>query len=193
MGREFELKFAADGRKLDAIRADLGGEFHTFAMETAYYDTPDASCAARRWTLRRRLENSVGIVTLKTPLPDGSRGEWECVSETVEAGIERLCELGAPAELRSVAGAGLVQVCAARFTRLAKTVELENAVVELALDRGVLIGGGRELPFAEAEVELKSGSDEAAECYARLLAEKHGLMPEPKSKYVRALALARGL
>ena len=60
----------------------------------------------------------------------------------------------------------------------------------LALDRGCLLGGGRELPFAEVEVEYKSGDENAMIRYTRILAQKYGLTPEEKSKYRRALDLA---
>ena len=43
--------------------------------------------------------------------------------------------------------------------------------------------------FAEVEVELKSGSDEAATAFAKALATKYRLIPESRSKYKRALAL----
>ena len=62
--------------------------------------------------------------------------------------------------------------------------------MELALDRGVLLGGGKELPFAEAEVELKQGRDGDAVAFATELAARFGLIPEPKSKLRRALSLA---
>ena len=61
--------------------------------------------------------------------------------------------------------------------------------MELALDEGVLLGGGRELPFAEVEVELKSGSDAVARDFAAALAAEFGLKPQPKSKLARAMAL----
>ena len=41
----------------------------------------------------------------------------------------------------------------------------------------------------EVEVELKSGSDEAAIAFARDLAVKYGLVRERNSKYLRALNL----
>ena len=50
----------------------------------------------------------------------------------------------------------------------------------------------RELPLLEVEVELKAGSDERAVAFAGQLAEKYGLVPEKRSKYRRALGLARG-
>ena len=87
---------------------------------------------------------------------------------------------------------GIVPVCGARFTRLAKQLEIPGGTVELALDQGVLMGKGKELPLAEVEVELKEGSDEAAVAFAKALAEEFCLIPEEKSKFARAMALAMG-
>ena len=64
--------------------------------------------------------------------------------------------------------------------------------VELALDEGVLSGGSREVPLCEVEVELKSGSREAAVIYATQLAVAYGLKQEKGSKFRRAKALAEG-
>ena len=74
--------------------------------------------------------------------------------------------------------------------RLAKLVEADVCTVELALDEGTLLGGGKALPLAEVEVELKAGSEAAAVAFAQALAAEFGLTPEPKSKVQRALALA---
>ncbi len=189
MGREFELKYRADAPTLAAIRAKFG-EFTTIAMETAYFDNPQGDLRRRHWTLRRRLENGRSVCALKTPLPDGSRGEWETECGSITDAISELCKLGAPAELEAMARQGLTQSCAARFTRLAAVVELQAATVELALDQGLLLGGGQALPFAEVEVELKAGSDDAAIAFASALAREFRLAREPKSKIQRALALA---
>ena len=77
-------------------------------------------------------------------------------------------------------------------TRMAAALEIPGATAELALDRGVLLGGGQELPFAEVEVELKAGSEAAVTAFADDLARRFRLEPEPKSKQQRALALAKG-
>ena len=160
-------------------------------METAYYDTPEGALGKRRWTLRRRYENGSSVCTLKTPLPDGSRGEWETECGDIMAAVPELCKLGAPEKLLTLTPGGLSEACAARFTRLAKALETEGAVVELALDRGVLLGGGKALPFSEVEVELKSGAEAAAAAFAGGLAEEFGLTPEPKSKVQRAMELTQ--
>ena len=73
MGREFELKYRADGGKIAEIREKFG-TFSEISMETAYYDTRDFALRRRKWTLRRRYENGKSVCTLKTPLHDGSRG-----------------------------------------------------------------------------------------------------------------------
>lgn len=189
MGREFELKYRADAEKIAAIREKFG-EFTSISMETTYYDTPDLKLGMHHWTLRRRLENGVSVCTFKKPLEDGSKGEWEVQCDSIMEGVLKLCQSGATYELMRATAGGVIQTCGARFTRLAKTLEVPGGAVELALDQGVLLGKNRELPFAEVEVELKAGSDAAAVAFAKELAAEFGLEPEPKSKFARAMALA---
>ena len=190
MGREFELKYQAKAGDLEKIREKFG-DFKSISMETTYYDTPLLALRSRRWTLRRRLENGVSVCTVKTPLPDGSRGEWEVEAPDISEGLPKLIALGAPEELSQIVRDGVAPFCAAQFVRLAKLLPTQDGTVELALDKGVLLGGGKELPFAEVEVELKSGSDRAAEAFAQKLAAEFGLSVQPKSKLARAMALVR--
>lgn len=190
MGREFELKYRAEAWIIPQIREKYG-DFTTISMETAYYDTPTGKLGNLRWTLRRRYENGRSVCTLKTPEKDGSRGEWETECGDILAAIPELCKLGGPEELLTLTKDGVIQSCAARFTRLAKEIALPGAVLELALDEGVLLGGGKELPFAEVEAELKNGSEDAVVAFAQALAEEFGLTPEPRSKVQRAMALAK--
>ena len=190
MGREFELKFRASSGQMDAIMEEYSG-FREIAMETTYYDTPEGSLSARKWTLRRRLENGVSVCTLKTPGENGSRNEWETECPEIQEAISELCKLGCPAELEELTREGVSRVCSARFVRLAATLALEDCTVELALDRGILQGGARIQILREVEVELKSGSEEAAVAFAGALAETYRLIPERFSKYARALALTK--
>ncbi len=191
MGREFELKFAATAAVQAAIRQEFGG-FREISMETTYFDTADGALSDRRVTLRLRKENENSICTLKTPLPDGSRGEWECQADDIMEGLRALFALGAPREVAIWAESGLQPVCGAKFTRLVAEVATADGTAELALDSGILLGGGKETALCEAEVELKSGSDRATLAFADGLAAKYGLQPENRSKFRRALALAKG-
>ena len=190
MGREFELKFSTQPEQLAQIRKDFSSHWQSIAMETTYYDTPCRSLGEKRWTLRRRFENGCSVCTLKTPAPDGSRGEWEVVCQNIQDAIPELCKLGAPKELLLLTAGGITEVCGARFTRQAAHIEISGCALELALDQGVLLGGGSEEPLCEVEVELKSGSDADAVAFARVLADTYRLRPQPKSKFSRALALA---
>ena len=169
MGREFELKYAATEAELALLRSRYP-QLTPIAMETTYYDTPAGTLGKLHWTLRRRMENGKSVCTLKTPLPDGSRGEWETECDKILNAIEPLCALGAPKQLALLTAGGVEPVCGAKFTRLAGRIDARGCTVELALDRGVLTGGRKILPFAEVEVELKDGAEAAAVAFAEALA-----------------------
>lgn len=190
MATEYELKFKASADVLAAMDAAYPGGI-AMEMETAYYDTPTGAMSARRYTLRRRLENGISVCTLKTPAGD-ARGEWETECDCIEAAIPKLIEMGAPADLGELTKDGLVHICGAKFTRLAKTVMLPECTLEIALDQGILLGGGKTEPLCEAEVELKDGEKAACDAFAGELAKKFGLVTEEKSKFARALRLYKG-
>lgn len=189
MGAEYELKFRADEESLSSIFTTFPARWQTIAMETTYYDTPSRSLSQRRWTLRRRMENGKSVCTLKTPGKGIERGEWEVDCDCIEAAISELCKLGAPVELETLCKEGLKVSCGARFTRRAGLFTLRDCAFELALDSGVLLGGGKEIPLWELEAEHKDGSREAMERFATELAALYGLQIEEKSKFARALAL----
>lgn len=191
MGREFELKYAATGAAQAAIQ-DSYGPWQEIRMETTYFDTADRALSARHMTLRLRRENDETVCTLKTPLPDGSRGEWECHATDIGDGIRALIAIGAPKVLAGLTINGVFPSCGARFTRLATQIPTADGMAELALDSGVLLGGGKEMSLCEVEVELKSGSEASAVALAQKLAAQYGLKEEPESKFRRAMELAQG-
>lgn len=194
MGREWERKYAASKDVQQAIAADpqiraLTAETTVFAMESRYFDTPSGTLSAKMQTLRLRRENGRGVVTFKTPMADGVRGEWEYEAETLDGAAEKLAALGAPVEPWS----DLIEVCGASFTRTAITLTFpDGAKAELALDLGVLVGGGKQMPLAEVEVEHKGGGLSTVEAFCVLLADKYHLQAESKSKYLRARLLKEG-
>lgn len=188
---EYEWKFAATPELLAEIDAAFSGEKIMLEMETTYYDTPTGALSARHYTLRKRLENGVPVCTLKTPAQQG-RKEWETEADDIVCAIPKLVAMGCPADLPALIQEGIVPVCGAKFTRVAKTVFLDNGTVELAMDRGFLMGGNRQIPLCEVEVELKSGSNEMCDSFAKDLACRFGLKLQKQSKFRRALALYRG-
>ena len=191
MGREFELKYAASEAVLEQLMRRFGPG-REIRMESTYFDTPQNALSSARMTLRLRRENDETVCTLKTPLPDGSRGEWECAAADIQGGIAALLALGAPTILQALTAPGVQPVCGARFIRHAIDLPTADGTAELALDKGILSGGGREISWLEVEIELKSGSEEAACRVAEELAQQYALQPESKSKFRRAMDLVQG-
>lgn len=191
MATEYELKFAADPAVFPQIRENLPGEESHYDMQTTYYDTPDRALAHRRITLRRRMENDISVCTLKAPAKEG-RLEFEVNCSSIEAAIPELCKLSGMEELSSLLEKGVEPVCGAKFHRIAKVITYKTSAIELALDEGVLLGGGRELPLCEVECELKGGSYSDVQEYAAMLALCYDLKLERRSKFQRAFALSLG-
>ena len=191
MAVEYEWTFQASPELEHTLRALFPNACHCIQMETTYYDTPEHALASRRYTLRQRLENGLSIYTLKTPGLDGMRGEWEVAHESLASAVSELCKLGAPNEILLFSQKGFIPVCSARFTRLAWPVIQEDFQAEVAFDRGILLGGTRQLPLCELEIEYKGGSKEAFDEYVTHLSRQFHLQPESKSKFARAMALCR--
>ena len=189
MATEYELKYRATEEALAAIDDACAEAPIHYQMQTTYYDTPSRALSERHITLRRRMENDISVCALKAPAKLG-RAEFELECDSIEKSLPELCKLAGvdPALLSE----GIVPVCGARFTRLACRIVLDGAEGELALDEGILFGGGLETPLAEVETELKSGAEAVLVLWAEGLAQRFGLTPEPKSKFRRALDLAKG-
>lgn len=194
MGQEIEFKYQVAAAQMPLLEKALrpADDWEQVNMETVYFDTADFALSARKWTLRTRLENNVSIVTLKTKAVGFARGEWEVPADHPAAALEQLVAMGAPEELLSLCQPGLQPICGAKFQRLRGLAVLDKGTtVELALDSGILTGGGRQETVSELEVELKSGETEAALAYAQELAAKWDLSLEHRGKFTRALALRR--
>ena len=199
MATELEIKYAVnDLQLLDCILCDPlvltrmdQPQYRSIQMETTYYDTEDGALSARKCTYRLRKENGVSVITLKTPGEGYARGEWAWEGEYLDEAPEKLAGLGAPEELvQLLREAEPVIVCGAKFTRITALLHLDGADCESCGDIGSLIGGGRQEPLCELELELKSGSEAVMLDYAHALAEKYRLSEERKSKFARARALA---
>ena len=192
MGVEYERKFRAAPERLAQLKKVFFQAQTHFDMETTYYDTPNGDFSARHWTVRRRMENEKSVCTFKFPVDTVGRGEFEVENDSIEAGVLELCKLSGKEELAVLAKGGLVPVCGAKFHRTAVPVTWGNTLVELALDEGVLLGGGKELPLTEVEAELKAGSRQDVDLFATYLQATFSLQPETRSKFARAKMLAKG-
>lgn len=191
MATEYEWKFRATPEILSAIGAAFSEAPVEISMETTYYDTPSGALSARHYTLRRRLENGKSVCALKTPA-GAARSEFEVRCGDISEAIGQFPAMGCPEDFAGLVQEGVTPICGAKFTRIAKTILLPEGMVELALDEGILMGGGRRIPLCEIEVELKSGDVRFCDLFAKALAARFGLEQETQSKFRRALALYRG-
>ena len=186
MATEFELKYRCTPADQTRIRAAFPGEWTETPMSTTYYDTADGQLSKLRWTLRHRKEGDRHICTLKTPGEHNVRGEWETECADIYEALPVLAKASGcalPGEL--------APVCGARFTRLSRILEEVGFAAELALDRGKLVAGNREIPLCECELELKSGESATLIAFAAQFQKKYGLTEEPRSKFARAKALSQ--
>ena len=181
MATELEIKYAVNDLQLldcilcsEPVASRMQAPFAYIRMQTTYYDTEDGALSARKCTYRLRKENGVSVITLKTPGEGYARGEWAWEGEYLDEAPEKLAGLGAPEELvQLLREVEPVIVCGAKFTRITALLHLDGADCEICGDIGSLIGGGRQEPLCELELELKSGSEAVMLDYAHALAEKY--------------------
>ena len=185
-----ELERVLVSEEIEAVRITPWKETR---MKTTYFDTADRRFSERHWTLRHRTENGIGIVCLKTPLPDRcARGEWQIEADAPSLdAIERLLQCGAPQELLWMYGDGqLFPVCGAEFLRKSAMLQFfDGSRAEAAGDCGRLFGPTETLPFVELELELYHGTAEATKALVSALCRTYGLHEEPLSKVARARRL----
>ena len=144
MGKEIEIKLAApDAAALEAVGADARveaartGAWQEIRMVTEYLDTPDRAIAARKWTLRRRMENGEAVYTIKTPGDGYARGEWESRKESLHEAVRELVRLGAPGDLAELAAGGVSRTCGVEFLRRTAELTLDGGVWRGRADAGL--------------------------------------------------------
>jgi len=200
MGTEIEAKFAVpDTAVFERLQAatELGG--YTLAeaagkeVRDTYLDTAAREIAAAGYFCRRRRRGGSFLITCKQLATAAGaihrRDELE-VTLPREArpqdwpeGPARDLVLGA-AEDRPLEP--LVELRQTRLVRWA--VKGDKTVAEVSLDR-VVVGGadGDRPPYFEVEAELVTGTEADLAAIAACLRDEYGLVPEPRSKFERAL------
>ncbi|NJM04986.1 CYTH domain-containing protein [Candidatus Gracilibacteria bacterium] len=118
------------------------------------------------------------------------RAEWEFPSETPHPATWPVGEARAIA-LGLLADAALVALLTIDTQRRVVYVKQGGrAVAELALDHGVIVVGARREPIIELEIELRQAGTRAdLDALAVALREHIAIVPEPRSKLARGLAL----
>jgi triphosphatase len=171
-------------------------------LSSTYFDTPDQWLSSHRMALRVRRIGRKRIQTLKAPVsgPDGLQNfqeiEAEIDSDRPQLAAITDTKLSRRLERENV-WRRLRPVFETRFQRSAFLTEQGDSKIEVAVDLGSIIAGGRRLPIAEIEFELKSGEPDAlyalAEQWALQLSEEFPIRLGAETKAARGYALAEGI
>ena len=200
---EIEAKFALSGPEegaeilaLPLVAKYRAGDSREIGMESVYYDD-EAGCLRKLgFALRLRRENGEGVCCLKRSLGGDAHGvkrryELECPAPDIGRGIAALIAAGAPEDFReAVRDTVLRPVAHMRFTRTALLLRRGDVTAELAFDRGAF-GPGGEVPFAELELEWKSGPEAGYHALLEELTAARPLAEQPLSKLARAIGAER--
>ena len=201
MSTELELRLAVPPDAADALAAhvaSLSGA-HTVALRATYYDTATSALGRAGWGLRLRWEGEAGWVqTIKGPLLADGLSRPEHNAPRGHAPSLPALDLHAHDALPEAAALlrALNEPLQAQFgteiERLRARSRLGDPHVELALDRGLLLGGGATATVCELELEWLAGPLGPLWDEAERWVRTHGLVLEPRSKAARGHALARG-
>jgi inorganic triphosphatase YgiF len=162
------------------------------SLRSVYFDTPDLALRKAGISLRIRQDGKQRIQTIKASRKSNGialdRKEWEKPVRSDEPELGTITEAG----LRPLLDLkdAIQPMVSIAVRRTVATVRHAGSVVELAFDRGKVHGSDGAHPFAEVELELKSGAQEDLFRLARSLAEEAPLRLSFTAKSDRGLGAA---
>ena len=198
---EIELKLLVDPADADRLLrcAALRGDDKPQKkhLENIYFDTPDGQLQAARIGLRLRRDGERWLQTLKGGggIVGGLHARHEIEYPVAGPQLDFAGLAGSPwaKYFTPTLAASLAPVFHTDFHRTIRLVRIDNAVIELALDRGEVRAGQSSEPICEVELELLSGPLVALYTLARQLLEVVPLRLENASKAERGYRLAAGV
>ena len=202
---ENELKFELPAGAVRAVEASLRRlGARNAAIESRYVDAADGRLAAVGVSLRLRKRAGRWEQTVKAPGPSAFErleetvarpGRWGLEGPEVDPSLHDGTRAGRVlvAALRGQGGESvqLVPVSTTRVRRASVELDLGDARVELAFDRGTVVAGDRVESICEVEYELLSGDPAALVVSGRAAVVAHGTWLSTLSKGARGAALAR--
>lgn len=198
---EVELKLLIkknDLKKLlasDLIKSVLrSGSEKNLSLETIYYDTEDFVLKNNGIAYRvRNKGNGEYEATVKTAQKSSSglseRVEINMPLKDSNAVLEGFKDLGLGFELTELAASGVSALFKTEIERTVYILDLPDAVIEMAVDRGKISRGKSVDKIDELELELLEGEKGALLNFAAKIAEQVPVFIERRSKFARGLAL----
>lgn len=200
--QEIELKLRVLDSDCERITKDsllstliVPGSQRVETFEATYYDTANGALSRAGLVLRVRREGENWVSTVKAS--GASRGglsqrlEWNVTLEGDQPNISVYQDTVIGQRLqKALAEDDLLPLFVTRFERQSILLDLPDLTrLELAADRGEIITEERSEPIAEIELELKEGNIHELLKLGAMLAERHPLLPEQRSKFERGLKL----
>ncbi|MBV8685318.1 MAG: CHAD domain-containing protein [Alphaproteobacteria bacterium] len=198
--QEVELKLELPVDCVEAFReaaAANQSKRRSVRQTTTYFDTPKGHLRKAGYSLRIRRKGSVHLQTVKERGADSggfsSRSEWEQRIEGSELDFAALrgTPVGALLSKRD-ARKRLAVVSETRVRRTTWLVRGGRSTIEMILDEGEVVSGGRCVPLCEVELELKKGRPSDLFALARALALRVPLRMGVTSKSERGFRLLEG-
>ena len=199
---EIELKLLLSKSDLEKLLAsDLvknvvrAGSEKQRNLVSSYYDTADLALKKNGIAYRVRDKGDGTFeATIKTDKKSSSglseRLELNLPLTENAAVLEGFAELGLGYELTDLAPPnGVEKLFTVDVVRTTYLLDLDGAVVELAIDNGKIFAAGGEDTIDEVELELVDGKVEAMLLFAEQIEKLVPVHREERSKFARGLAL----
>ena len=159
---ELEIKFHLSSGSDEALEAHpmLRSDRQPEHEVTTYFDTPAGDLLRQAFSLRVRAIGTQRVQTLKLRGDQAgpfARGEWEWPVNSDRPDLDLLADTPAAPLLQAKE---LEPVFTTDVRRSVRTVQQDGATIEVAVDRGRVIAGGRAEEIRELELELKAGDPE---------------------------------
>lgn len=206
---ELEMKYRIESRDIaDSIwdddllmsLSDLSSR-EKLIMKAVYFDTEDHILSTNNMAFRVRLEGERIFATLKWG-GHSSNGfhEREEINVPIAPVAGKTYFINPPVDLFSESDEGkalikfvgekpLINMLETRYLRRRMRIDLNDSIMEIAIDTGNIVTDQGDEPILELEIELFTGDVKDVKELGKALAEKYNLIPENSSKLARGFAL----
>ena len=189
---EVELKLRGRLDDLAAVFASLKGrKSKPSRLLSTYFDTRDGRLWRRGFTLRLREQETGHELTLKREIGRPlARGEWSATVEEPQADIALLPDEAPRSDIGVILPEELEPRFSSEIERRQAIFKDHGTMIEASLDIGRIVAADREVPVAELEFELLSGSVLVMLEHIQTLVQRHPVSIGIRSKSARGRDLA---
>lgn len=170
--------------------------YEKILLAANYFDTIDGLLHKAHLAYRVRKENDQWVATIKGggSVVNGmhKRAEWNLKVENGEANPQVFTKTTVDQTIvRELSTKELTPIVQTNFVREVVILTIGNDKIEIAMDKGEIIGNGNKAPILEIELELKAGKEKILIELGEKLMKEFSLKLSNKSKFLRGLELCK--